>query len=57
MSVINRVYFRNNNTIIINMGCIGKYMSKLSLPQYGLKIIRYNNSSPLNFTHLVQVNY
>ena len=57
MSVINRVYFRNNNTIIINMGCIGKYMSKLSLPQYGLKIIRYNNSSQLNFTHLVQVNY
>jgi hypothetical protein len=35
MSVINRVYFR----IIINMRCIGKYVSQLSLPQYGVCVL------------------
>ena len=35
MSVNNTVYIR----IIINIGCIGKYRSNMSLPQYGACIV------------------
>jgi len=35
MSEINSVYFR----IIINMKCVIKYVSKLSLLQYGMCIV------------------
>ena len=36
MSVINKVYFRIIIEIIIKMKCVGKYVSKLNLPQYGM---------------------